>query len=409
MKRRLLLLLALCLVAGTAWAQGVKVGILMDFSGPLASLSPAIEAGALLAVEQANAAGGLFGQKIQTARRDTRANEQVALDAASKLVQVDRVPAIVGALASGASTAASSVTIPNQVVMISPASTSPALTSLKDNDFFFRTCPSDALQGRVQGVLARNLGYKTAGVLYVNNPYGKGLDESFTAAFEKAGGKVTASVAYDQEKPSYRGEVEQAIKGNPDALVVIAYPADGNKQLVSAIEQGYKGDFLFADGMKADSVAKGPAGEQVSGSLGTAPGSLDTPAGARFEADYRAFVTRTGKHVDVTAPYRKEAYDAMASILLAIRSVGPGFLKLAPKEQGKAIRDHLRRVTGPRGVRVGYDEFKRAFAMLGKGQRINYEGVSGPLTFDKNGDTEEAAFDIWGFQRGRVATVWTVQ
>ena len=149
MKKRLLLLLALCLVAGTSWAQNVKVGILMDFSGPLASLSPAIEAGALLAVDQANAAGGLFGQKVQTVRRDTRANEQVSLDAASKLVEVDRVPAVVGALASGASTAASSVTIPNQVVMISPASTSPALTSLKDNDFFFRTCPSDALQGKV--------------------------------------------------------------------------------------------------------------------------------------------------------------------------------------------------------------------------------------------------------------------
>jgi len=243
----------------------------------------------------------------------------------------------------------------------------------------------------------------------VNNPYGKGLAENFKAAFEKAGGKVTAMVAYDQEKPSYRGEVEQSIKGNPDALNVIAYPADGNKQLVSAIEQGYKGDFLFADGMKADSVAKGPAGDHIDGTLGTAPGSLDTPAGARFESDYKAFVKRTGMKADVTAPYRKEAYDAMAAILLAIRAVGPNYLKMAPKEQGKAIRDHLRTVTGPRGSKVGYNSFKKAFAMLGKGQRINFEGISGPLTWDRNGDTEEAAFDIWSFHKGRVATVWTVQ
>jgi branched-chain amino acid transport system substrate-binding protein len=409
MKKRLVLLLAFCLVAATSWAQSVKIGILMDFSGPLASLSPAIEAGAQLAVDQANAAGGLFGKKIQTVQRDTRANAQVALDAASKLVEVDRVPAIVGALASGASTAASSVTIPNQVVMISPASTSPALTSLDDHDFFFRTCPSDALQGKIQGQLARNMGYKSAGVIYVNNPYGKGLAENFKDAFEKAGGKVTSMVAYDQEKPSYRGEVEKAIAGNPDTLNVIAYPADGNKQLVSAIEQGYKGDFIFADGMKADSVAKGPAAEQISAMMGTAPGSLDTPAGQRFEQDYKAFADRTGKKVDVTAPYRKEAYDAAATIILAIRAVGPKFLKMAPKEQGKAIRDQIRHVTGPAGAKVGYNEFKKAFAMLGKGQRVNYEGVSGPLTFDKNGDIEEAAFDIWGFHKGRVATMWTVQ
>ena len=187
MKKRLALILAFCLIAATGWAQNVKLGILMDFSGPIASLSPAIEAGAQLAVEQANAAGGLFGGEIETVSRDTRANEQVALDAASKLVEVDRVAAVVGALASGASTAATSVTIPNQVVLVSPASTAPTLTTLDDNDYFFRTCPSDALQGKVQGKLAYDQGYRTAGVIYVNNPYGKGLAENFRSAFQAAG------------------------------------------------------------------------------------------------------------------------------------------------------------------------------------------------------------------------------
>ncbi len=394
---------------GETKAATIKIGILMDFSGPIASLSPAIETGAMLAVEQANAAGGPAGNNVTTVKRDTRANATVARDAVSKLVQVDRVPAIVGALSSGASTAASSVTIPNQVVMISPASTSPALTSLKDNDYFFRTCPSDALQGKVQGALANNLGYKTASVIYVNNPYGKGLAANFKKAFEKGGGKVTTMVPYEQEKPSYRGEVQKAIRSKPDVLNVISYPADGNKQLVAAIEQGYSGEFLFPDGMKASEIANGPAKEQINGSMGTAPGSKDSPSGRKFEAGYKAYVSRTGRSVDVTSPFRKEAYDAMATILLAIASVGPSFNNMAPREQGRAIRDNLRKVTSPGGTVVSYNEFGKAFRLLKQGKKINYNGVSGTITFDKNGDMVDAAFDLWMIKKGRVAPVWVVE
>lgn len=403
--KKILLTLVIIGLAGTAWAKPVKIGMLMDFSGPLASLSPAIEVGALLAVEQANAAGGLLGEKVTTVRRDTRANAQVALDSASKLVEVDQVPAIVGALSSGASTSATSVTIPGQVVMISPASTSPTLTGLKDNDYFFRTCPSDALQGKVQGALAMELGYKRASVLYVNNPYGKGLAENFKKAYEAKGGKVVAMVAYEQEKPSYRGEVQKAIKSKPDVLNIISYPADGNKQLVAAVEQGYKGKYLFADGMKASSVATGPAKKQVEGAQGTAPSGKDTAVSKKFESDYSAFVKRTGKKVDATAPFRKESYDAMAVIILAIAAVGPDFAKLAPKEQGKAIRDNIRKVTGPKGTAVGYNDFKKAFELLKKGEQINYDGVSGPITFDKNGDVMESVFEIWSFKSGKVETL----
>ena len=392
-----------------AAAAEVRIGVLMDFSGPLAALSPAIEAGALLAVEHANAAGGLFGGKVVTVRRDSRANPQVALDAAAKLVELDRVPAIVGALSSGATTAASSVTIPNQVVMISPASTSPALTTLKDNDYFFRTCPSDALQGKIQGKMARELGYKNAAVLYVNNPYGKGLAENFRASFEANGGKVTVMVPYEQEKASYRGEVEKTIRGNPDVLNVISYPADGNKQLVAAIEQGYGGKFLFPDGMKSTDVASGPAQAQIDGSYGTAPGALETPVSRVFEKEYAAFIERTGKKVDMTAPFRNEAYDAMAVIILAIAAVGPDYSKMAPREQGRAIRGNLRRITGPEGTVVGYNEFGKAVGLLRQGKRINYNGVSGPVTFDGNGDIRESVFDIWAFKDGKVATLRKVQ
>jgi ABC-type branched-subunit amino acid transport system substrate-binding protein len=395
-------------MTATAMGKGLKVGVLMGFTGGLAALAPAIETGALLAVDQANAAGGILGGKVEAVSRDTGTNPSVGRDAAAKLVEVDRVPAIVGALSSGVTTAVSSVTVANQVVLISPSSTSPALTSLDDKDYFFRTCPSDALQGKIQAQLALNLGYKTVGQIYVNNPYGKGLADNFKAAYEAGGGKVTEDVPYEENKPSYRGEVEKALSGNPDALNVIAYPADGNKQLVSAVEQGYKGSYLFPDGMKSTDVAAGPAKDQVNGSFGTAPGSKDTPAGRAFEKGFADFVKRTGNKADAAAPYRKEAYDAMAVIILAAAAAGPNLAKMAPKEQGKAIRDNIRKVTSPGGDVVGFNEFKKAFALLKQGRRINYNGVSGPVSFDKNGDIQEAVFDLWTIHNGKVDLIYVV-
>ena len=409
MRKFILGLLLIGLTALPATAQ-VKVGILMGFSGPLASLAPAIEAGALLAVDQANAAGGLFGKPIQTVSRDTQLQPAAGRDAAAKLIELDRVPAIVGALSSGVTTAATSVTIPGQVVMISPSSTAPTLTSLDDNDFFFRTAPSDALQGKVQGALALNNGFRKASVLYVNNPYGKGLAENFKKAFEARGeGKVVAMVAYEQKKPSYRGEAQSALRAKPDVVNVISYPEDGNKQLVSLIEQGYAGEFIFADGMKADDVAKGPAREHLDGSTGTAPGSFDSPVSRDFSAAYDAFTSRTGKKVDKSAPYQKESYDAMTVILLAIAATGPSYNGMSQKAQGKAIRDNIRKIANSGGTEVGFGEFKKAFGLLASGQKIDYQGVSGPTSFDKNGDPDDAAYEIWMFKKGRVSSIWTVQ
>ncbi len=409
MKKFLTIFLFASLAAATAWGQTVKVGILAPFTGGLAPYAPGVELGALLAIEQVNAAGGINGKKVEAVIRDTQTNPSSGRDAASKLVSVDRVPAIVGALSSGVTTAVSSVTIPNQVVMISPASTAPTLTDLADNDYFFRTCPSDALQGKVQGKLALDQGFKTASVIYVNNPYGKGLAQNFKKAFEAGGGKVSVMVPYEENKPSYRGEVQKALKPKADVLNVISYVVDGNKQLVTAVEQGYKGKFLFSDGMKAEKLASGPAKEHIQGAMGTAPGSKDTPASKSFDKDYDALIKKTKKKADVTAPFRKEGYDAMATILLAMAAAGPKYAKMAPKEQGKAIRDNIRKVTGPKGTLVRYNEFKKAFGLLKKGKRINFNGVSGPVTFDKNGDIKESAFEIWTVKGGKAVTLRIVE
>lgn len=401
-------------VAASGWAADtIKIGSLTAQTGGLAPFGPPIDYGARLAAAQINEAGGIFGRMVEIVTRDTGTAPAVGRDAAAKLVEIDKVPAVVGALSSGVTIASSSVTVANGVVQISPASTSVELTGLEDNDFVFRVVPGDALQGIVQGKLAANQGYKTASVIFVNNAYGKGLAEVFKMVFEQHGGKVLAMVPYEEQKPSYRGEVEAAIKVNPDVLNMIAYPIDGNKQLVEAVELGYKGEYIFPDGMKGDEVSGGPAKDYINGTLGTTPGAMEMAEGVMFENDYKAFLAQKGLKDDeitkaVTVPYRREAYDATALIALAIAKTGPKFLNMSQMEQGKAIRDNLRRVANAPGTHVKYNQFARAFNLLGKGKNVNYQGVSGPITFDKNGDVKEGAYEIWMVRNGKTIPIWTV-
>lgn len=402
MKKFVLMMVVILLLLGVAGsviaADTVKIGMLTALTGGLAPYGPPIQHGAELAVAQINEAGGVLGKELVLVVRDSGSANTVGRDAAAKLVEIDGVPALIGALSSGVTIAVSSVTIPGQVVLISPASTSAAITDLEDNDYVFRTVVSDAFQGVVQADLAIDLGFKTVSIIYVNNAYGKGLAMVFKENFEAKGGKVPSMVPYEEAKPSYRSEVEKVIGGDPDAINIIAYPVDGNKQLVEAIEIGYQGKFLFCDGMKGEAVASGPASKYIEGSFGTAAGALEVAVAERFAADFNA------KFEPSTVPYNREAYDATVLIALAIGRAGESFFDMSRAEQGQAIRDNLRAVANPSGEEVTYGELKKAFDLLKEGKEINYQGVSGPIVLDDNGDISVGAIEIWQILGGEVVT-----
>ncbi len=375
----------------------IKIGALMALTGALGPYGPAIVNGAKLAVEQINAAGGVLGKKLELVIRDTATSPDVGRDAARKLVELDHVPAIVGALSSGVTIAAASVTIPAGVVLISPASTSPAIPALNDNDYVFRTVVSDEVQGIVLARLAVLLNYRNVSVIYVNNAYGKGLADTFTKTFTAYGGHVPASVPYEENKASYRGEVEQATSATPDAILMISYPVDGNKEIVEAVESGYKGQFLLSDGMKGEGVAPGPACQSAD-NPGPLEGAYGTVAAAgfhttQFDADYAAeFGTST-------IPYYYQAYDAVMLIALAIERGG--------EATGQAIRDNLRAVANPPGEKIYYGDFAKAVSLLKAGKKINYEGVSGTVDFKDTGDVEGGIL-IWKIQGCQVVPVMSI-
>ncbi|MBW2095406.1 MAG: ABC transporter substrate-binding protein [Deltaproteobacteria bacterium] len=376
-------------------AQPLKVGTLMTMTGPLKEFGPNILNGAKLAAKQMTDAGFT----VEVINQDTQTSAIPGVNAAKKLVQIDKVPAIVGAIASGVTVpVAESVTCPNGVILISPSSTSPLISVLpadQGKDFLFRTCPSDALQGVIAGKLCASYN-KTASVLYVNNPYGQGLAEQFKKSFEKRGGKVLAMIPHDEKAAeSYTAELKKALAGNPDRLCAFSYPQHAKIYLKEAIEFFHYKHFLFCDGTKSLDIVKAVGAKNVEGQMGTVAASPGGQALVLFSADYK------GAYGELPPlPYITNAYDGMAVIGLAAYAAKVKGLPMTSKN----IRDNLRVVANPPGEVVMPGQFKKAFDLLKQGKQINYEGAGGSVNFDKNGDVT-TPIEIWKYSRGKIVTV----
>jgi len=396
MKKGAVIFLLLFFFVSFASAQEVvKVGTLLAHTGPLKEFGPNLKNGCELAARQMAAAGF----KIKFIHEDSETSAIPAINAAKKLVEVDKVVAIIGALASGVTIpVAESVTIPKGVIQISPASTSPLITVLpadKGRDFLFRTCPSDALQGVVAGKVVSER-YKTASVLYVNNPYGQGLAEQFKRSFEKRGGKVLAMVPHDERAAeSYTAELKKALARKPDVLCAFSYPEHAKVYLKEAIEFFKFRSFFFCDGTKSFDIVKAVGAKNLEGQMGTAPGAAKGASYDVFVADYKAAYGTLPP-----LPFITNTYDATAVIGLAAYAAKVKGLPLTPKN----IRDQLRYVANPPGEVIKPGEFKKAFELLRKGVDINYEGAAGSVDFDENGDVM-THIEIWKYSGGKIVTV----
>jgi ABC-type branched-subunit amino acid transport system substrate-binding protein len=378
----------------SAPAAEIKVGTLLSHTGPLKEFGPNIQNGAVLAAKQLAAAGF----EIQMIHEDSETSAIPATNAAKKLVEIDRVVAIIGALASGVTVpVAESVTSPNNVIMISPASTSPLITVLPSDqgkDFLFRTCPSDSLQGVVAGRLAASYN-RTASILYVNNPYGQGLAEEFKKSFEKMQGKVLAMVPHDEKAAeSYTAELRKALADKPDRLCAFSYPEHAKVYLKEAIEFFNFKKFLFCDGTKSIDIVKALGAKNVEGQRGTAPGSAGGEPYFMFNTAYKEEYGQLPP-----LPFITNAYDGVAVVGLAAYAAKVKGLPLTSPN----IRDYLRIVANPPGEVIKPGEFKKAFELLDKGQPINYEGAAGSVDFDKNGDVI-TPIEIWKYKNGNIIT-----
>lgn len=370
----------------------VVIGTLMGLTGGLAPYGIPIQNATDLAALDINSQGGILGgRSLVLAHRDSATSEQVGVDAASKLVHIDGAAAIVGALGSGITlAAATSVAIPSGVVMVSPASTSPLLSTLDDDGLVFRTVLSDEMQGVALANLAHELGYEAVSVIYINNPYGRGLYEKFRDAYVAAGGRILGAAAYDEGNSSYRGELEAATRGGaPDALVVIGYVQQGGTTILrQAVEGGYAERLLLTDGLKSPEIVAALGAAVLEGTYGTAP---STTSSDHFRAAYeRQFGTPPPQ------PYMAEAYDAVFLLAMAVEK--------AQSTAGYAVRDALSSLLDPQGVEVKAGEWAKAKEVIAAGHKVRYVGASGFFTFDENGDRTNGVVEVWKITRGQIVT-----
>ncbi|MEM7442631.1 MAG: ABC transporter substrate-binding protein [Pseudomonadota bacterium] len=388
---------ALSFGATSAQAQDctIPLGAVFPLTGANGPIGEPIAETARWAVEQMNEAGGVHGCQVEYLLRDTQGQSAVGVDAARNLVDVQGVPALLGAISSGVSLPIlTSVTAPAQVTQVSCCSSSPSFTQLAETGesggFFFRTLPTSRAQGVVLGNIASEA-YATVSVIYINTDYGVNLADEFQEAYEAWGGEVLESIPYNQEQASYRPEVNAALAAGPDALVLIAFPVDGATILREWISFGGPQEFVLSNALRSDDVLEAVGAQYLEGALGVDNAQVSGPSVESFNADYQAAFdadpNRPGIHVN---------YDAAAVTLLAMAA--------ASEVTGPEIRDNIRVVTDPNGEEVfpGVEGFTRALELIEAGEPIRYVGATGPLSFDVNGDVAGPVL-VWTVTDGALA------
>ena len=347
-----------------AYSKTIKMGIILGFTGPIESLTPAMAASAELAFKEASDSGSLLnGSKIEVIRADSTCVDSAAATAAAEGVISQGVAAIMGADCSGVTGAiASNVAVPNGVVMISPSATSPGLTTLDDNGYFFRTAPSDARGGQILADITKDRRIKSVAISYTNNDYGKGLADVYEAAVKAHGIKVTTVAAHEDGKADYSSEVATLASAGGDAVAVIGYLDQGGKGIIQAsLDSGAFDTFVLSDGMIGQSLVDA-FGKDLKKSFGSMPGSTGKGAGVFADVAKAA-------GIDSSGPYTGESYDAAALITLAMQAGG--------KADRATVQANVMAVANAPGKKIYPGELGKALDLLAKGKAVNYEGATG--------------------------------
>lgn len=382
--------MALTMVAGAAAAQDctTKIGAVLptsvDWGRPIAET-------AQFAVDQVNEAGGVAGCKIDMVLRDTQVDPKIGVDAAKALVDLDGVQVLLGAVSSGVSMPIlTSVTVPGKVMQMSCCSSSTAFTALagegKTDGLWFRTFATTGVQAAVGAKVAADQGYESVAILYKNDDWGQDLAKLIQADFEALGIEVTASVAINDAQPSYRAEVTQALAGAPEALYLGLYPNEGTMAVREWLSLGGTQSMILANSLKSDDFRNNVGLQYLGQALGTDTASPRVASADAFVAAYKARFD-----AEPNGPGLANSFDATMIALLAMEAAGKD-------ATGDQIAAQVGRVTDPAGTPVTADAagFTAARAVLAAGGSVMYQGATGNVRFDGNGDVSAPAV-VWKF------------
>ncbi|PHV64100.1 ABC transporter substrate-binding protein [Cyanobacterium aponinum] len=379
----------------TSDAESLKVGTLLPITGDLSSIGQNMPTAVQLAVDTINACGGVNGQPVTLVKEDSQTDPVAGSAAMTKLTEVDKVAGVVGAFASSVSTAALDVAVRNNVMMISPGSTSPIFTQrAKTGDFngyWARTAPPDTYQAQALAALAKKQGFQNVSTVVINNDYGVAFEQEFVNSFQDLGGTVLNSsnpVRYDPKAVTLDSEASATFANNPQAVAGVLYAETGSLLLQAAFKQGLTNGVtvLLTDGVYSEDFTKqvgktADGNSIIAGALGTVPG-----ADGKALEDFKNLWAEKTNNTPITA-FVPHTWDATILLMLAAQAAG--------ENSGEAIKGKIREVSGGEGTEV--TDPCQAMELLRNGEQINYQGASGNVDIDENGDVV-GVYDVWQVQ-----------
>jgi branched-chain amino acid transport system substrate-binding protein len=384
----------------------LRIGDVLPFTGGLAAYGANLDRAVKVAVGLQNAAlkkaGSSSKIRVQlVGSEDGQTQASASVEAATKLVKSNKANVIIGEMASSATIPmAQSVTIPNHIVQISPTSSAPQISDIKDNGYLWRTYPSDTLQGKVLAQAAIDAFGKgaTLNVGARNDAFGTALKALFVARYKALGGNVGVNISWNPDQANFDSEMGQLAGGNPKGWVIIDFPETFQKYVAPLVRTG-KWDAsrtFMTEALRNTTVLDG-IGAPAVGLRGTAASAAGGPAGVSFAAYWK-------KNVKGAKPYtgfEGTALDAAnVAFLAALKSCSASPAKIKTK---------LVAMSGPKGTKVNYLQLKKAIQLIRAGKDVDYEGAFSPVDFAANGDIGSAVFEIWKYSAaGKIDTLKTV-
>jgi branched-chain amino acid transport system substrate-binding protein len=345
----------------------IKLGTLTPLTGAGGSYGPSMRKAMEFVAQEVNAAGGVRGRSVQLVSEDDQTNPEAAVRAARKLIDVDKVIAIMGTWASAVTTAVAPLCWESKT-FLTTVSGSDTITQLPHQGYLIRTQPNTHLQiGKLAEFLI-GLKVKRLFVLGAQTPFAVPSQKLLTEQLPKGGGEVVGGVVYDKDKTTFRSEIDQALRAKPDMIYLNGYTPDCTVLMKELYKAGYTGAKI-AQGYAVNQKLLDSVPPEVSDGTYTA-----TPSPAVDSSGYKRLAAFLGSaELD---PYSCQCHDQISLVVLAIAK--------AHEATGTAIRDSVRKVSQGSGVKV--DSAVEGLKLLAQGKEINYEGASGPCDFTDIGD-----------------------
>jgi ABC-type branched-subunit amino acid transport system substrate-binding protein len=389
LSRRGVLRAAAAVAAATAvpvrsWAQAEKLrlGVLTPLTGAGGFDGPRMLKAMQSVADEINAGGGLLGRKIELVVEDDQTNPEAAVRAARKLIDVEKVPVIMGTWASAVTTAVAPLCWESKT-FLTTVSGADSITKLPHQGYLIRTQPNNKLQATKHAKFIAELGKKRVFVLAIQAPFAQPTQTYLTEVLKENGSAVVGALVYDKDKTTYRSEVDQGLRTKPDLIYLNGYAPDVTIVLRDLYRASYEGGrFTQSYALTAKGLESLPP-EVTEGTYTVQPSAdLGSPA-------YQLAIQRLG--IAEPDSYEAQATDWISLVALAIAKAG--------QAQGTAIRDVMRKVSQGGGAKV-YSAVE-GLALLARGREINYEGVSGPCDFDEIGDIEDCRFRFQQVENGK--------